>query len=398
MKNKSSFYHPELDVLRLVAFLQVFYFHVGKRYIQGNGMLLHHGLTSRYIPAFIQAGSTGVDLFFCLSSFLITALLLRECDLNGTLDIKQFWMRRILRIWPLYFSFLAVAVFILPHFDGLGESLSHGYVSAFALFCGNWACVFHGVPLSAATPLWSVPVEEQFYVLWPLLLFTFKPKRLVFLAIGGLVIASLTRLVLVLTGADSHYEVVWMNTLTRLDPIAIGALCAVAARKWPWRPTLRTRAMLGVFGLLVPALMICVMGFESIGRWILVVYPLVGVCCVCLLGAIYRDEPVRMPSFAVYLGRISYGLYVFHVLAIAIANKVPMISGQQAAIKIANAAIFVTATSVLTLAMAALSYRYLEQWFLKLKSKFSIIQSSPNYVARKDAESSMPAGSSSAAS
>jgi len=379
MKEK-SFYHPELDALRFWAFLQVFYFHVGSRFIAGNGVLSHHGWLSGVLSGLVQGGSLGVDLFFCLSSFLITSLLLRECDVAGTLDVRQFWIRRILRIWPLYFVFLAAVVFVLPHVPGLGNQLSAGYTWAFALFCGNWACVFGGLPASVAAPLWSVSVEEQFYVLWPLLLFIFTPRRLVPLAVTGWIVASLTRIILVGTHAiHSDNPVIWMNTLTRLDPIAIGAIGAVVIRKWKWNPTLRMRLILGAAGLLLPPVMVMVMGFDGAinGSGSLVFYPVTAMACACLVGAVYREDRPPVPQWAVYLGRISYGLYVFHMLAIVVANQIPSIGGAGLAPKILNALVFVAATFALTVCLAALSYRFLEQPFLRLKSKFTVIRSGP---------------------
>src|SRR5580658_4566258 len=106
---RSSFYRPELDVLRFFAFLAVFLFHFNhpaEFYVQhGIPRAIAVGATS-----FVEAGVFGVDLFFVLSAYLITELLLREKDLCGSLDVKGFYLRRILRIWPLYFFYIGVAM------------------------------------------------------------------------------------------------------------------------------------------------------------------------------------------------------------------------------------------------------------------------------------------------
>src|SRR5579871_6137530 len=103
------FYQPELDALRFFAFFGVFLFHAAPRYIEFYD---HAGaprwLGNLLISAF-GAGAFGVDLFFALSAYLITSLLLRERNATGTLDLRGFYMRRILRIWPLYFAFIAFA-------------------------------------------------------------------------------------------------------------------------------------------------------------------------------------------------------------------------------------------------------------------------------------------------
>ena len=117
-------------------------------------------------PGFVAGigatGAFGVSLFFVLSSYLITELLLREKDLIGGLDVKSFYIRRILRIWPLYFAFLALAVALRWIFPGQHVTWRAGLW--FSLLAGNWYIVFHGFPSSVIFPLWSVSIEEQFYI------------------------------------------------------------------------------------------------------------------------------------------------------------------------------------------------------------------------------------------
>ena len=376
-KGKKVFYHPELDALRFFAFLQVFYYHIGNQFFKEDSVSAYHGWKSAVVACF-KTGILGVDLFFCLSSFLITSLLLRECDLNGTFDLKRFWIRRILRIWPLYFFFLALAVFVLPHIADFAQPWRPGYVATFALFGGNWACALHGLPPFPGAILWSVSVEEQFYLLWPLLLLLFTPRRLTFLAVGGLILASLTRVVFVAAGAvPSPHPLLWTCTLTQIDSIALGALFAMVVRQWKWNPAKSARTFLAAIGLVVPIMIILLLGSDVCfnTKWSIAFFPVAAICCTCLLGAIYREDPVRMPSFLVYLGRISYGLYVYHMLAIDVANHIPAIHVQ--GLKHLNVPVFLLASCALTVGMAAVSYRYLEQPFLRLKSKFTVIRSTP---------------------
>ena len=120
---------------------------------------------ARIVAGIGATGAFGVSLFFVLSSYLITELLLREKDLMGTLDIRSFYIRRILRIWPLYFAFLALAValqWIVP-----GQHVTWRAGVWFSFLAGNWFIVFHGFPSSVIFPLWSVSIEEQFYITWP---------------------------------------------------------------------------------------------------------------------------------------------------------------------------------------------------------------------------------------
>jgi len=133
------FYKPELDILRFFAFLAVFVFHTVN---YSTGFLVQHHIplwAAKIGLSFAGAGTYGVDVFFVLSSYLITELLLREKATTGSLDVKAFYLRRILRIWPLYYLFLALAVFV-PLLNPQHE-FSLKYVIPFAALMGNWSLV-----------------------------------------------------------------------------------------------------------------------------------------------------------------------------------------------------------------------------------------------------------------
>src|SRR5829696_7632206 len=188
-------YHPELDVLRFVAFLAVFMHHALPR---DAGLYIRHGLSpaaTQWLLTAKEAGAFGLDLFFALSAYLITELLLREHETRGSFSVSAFYVRRALRIWPLYFTFLAFTVFVVPTFFP-AESFGLIYIVSFSLFVGNWVCATNGIPFSVAGPLWSISVEEQFYIGWPLLLRFFGIHRIKQLAVAMLLLALLTRIVL----------------------------------------------------------------------------------------------------------------------------------------------------------------------------------------------------------
>ena len=149
------FYRPELDGLRFFAFLAVYIQHT-----VGFGIGTHRHLPDwlgNLLGAIGYAGTFGVDLFFVLSSYLITELLLRERAARGALDVKAFYIRRMLRIWPLYFLFVFFAYAIT--FVEPSETLSWKHVLGFLLFAGNW--VYFLIPVTTiAGPLWSVSLEN----------------------------------------------------------------------------------------------------------------------------------------------------------------------------------------------------------------------------------------------
>ena len=159
-----QYYRPELDVLRFFAFFSVFCYHALPGVEVGN----HSGwerAAAIGLSAFKSAGSFGVCLFFVLSSFLITELLIRERSKTGTVHIKAFYTRRILRIWPLYFFFLFVG-FLLGHL--VPEwNLETPRLLAFLALLGNWYVAVFGWSANPIAPLWSISIEEQFYLIWP---------------------------------------------------------------------------------------------------------------------------------------------------------------------------------------------------------------------------------------
>jgi len=245
------YYRPELDVLRCFAFLMVFASHT----VPGDQSFFRQAhIPPRIADLIVSAaagGAFGVDLFFTLSSFLITTLLLRESNVCGALDVTAFYLRRVLRILPLYFGFLLAATTLARSLVP-DENLPLKYVVAFALLCGNWACVLWGYPHSVASPLWSVSIEEQFYLCWPLIMRRWV-HRLTMVAVGLVVVSFVTRLCLVLHGAI--HPQIWCNTLARLDPIACGALLAVRQnkREITVSPGIRVALLLGGCGVLTAA-------------------------------------------------------------------------------------------------------------------------------------------------
>jgi peptidoglycan/LPS O-acetylase OafA/YrhL len=331
------FYRPELDVLRFGAFLLVFLHHALPHAATDYGI---PKLPASMLAGIARAGALGVDLFFTLSAYLITDLFLRERRVRGAIDIRAFYIRRILRIWPLYYFALLILVpgmSLLP-----GEHMPWPYFASFAIFGGNWACAAWGYPPSSFALLWAVSIEEQFFLAWPWLV-RFCANRLPRIAGGLLCLATVTRIVLVIR--DVHHPGIWCNTLARLDPFAGGALLACFLDGTVPSHTPRTRAAWIGLGIAV------LVGAGALGEnegWpVLVTYPLAAIASVAIIFGILGAR-LRTGS---YLGKISYGLYVFHTAAIRVVPS-PILA------------------LPLTIAIAAVSYRYLESPFLRLKDRF----------------------------
>ena len=150
-------------------------------------VLLHHTISDhghgRVVLAIRGAGSYGVSVFFLLSAYLITELLLREKDVKGTVSLQRFYLRRILRIWPLYFGFLALSVWV-GHLVHRPETYVSIIGLAGALFLVGNLAIAHGFSLGIAGVLWSISVEEQFYLIWPFLVRIITRQRVIAVGLG----------------------------------------------------------------------------------------------------------------------------------------------------------------------------------------------------------------------
>jgi peptidoglycan/LPS O-acetylase OafA/YrhL len=363
------FYHPELDVLRFLAFLAVFFHHALPRDVAlytNNGF---PAAVAAWLVTAKEAGAYGVDLFFVLSAYLITELLLREHASHGSFSISSFYVRRALRIWPLYFTFLAITVLVVPGIlpdDRFGTL----YIVSFVLFVGNWVCAANGLPFSVASPLWSISIEEQFYLFWPPLLRLAGVNRARQLAIGLLLVALSTRILLAVL--DVTHPAVWCNTIARLDSIALGAILAVSLKGRAPQMKTGVRFLLGGVGLVILLLVAKYLGQD--GPTSVITYLATASASVMLLVAVLRNDAqfllVRPFSWLVYLGRISYGLYVFHLLGLALVAKL-IITGVGIPL---GFEIRVLLSFGLTVLLAAVSYRWLEQPFLRMKKRFSAVR------------------------
>jgi peptidoglycan/LPS O-acetylase OafA/YrhL len=293
-----------------------------------------------------------MDVFFALSSFLITTLLIQEQARTGRLHLGAFYIRRILRIWPLYFAFLLADLYLFPALFSIAP-LDPAYRAGFFLFYGNWLTAWHGYSHSCVDILWSVSVEEQFYIVWPLLLWLVGMRRLGILIGVTAAIAWVSHIVFLNRGAV--HPGLWCNTFVRFEPIAVGAALALVRPRLMF--TGRTRMGLGVLGgfVMMTASRLCptLDGISSLAA-----YPLAAIAAGLLVCAFAGGVTgsSRVLRGLIHLGRISYGLYVFHLLVLSLIKRGVPGAG---------------VSLLVTILLAEISYRFLEKPFLRLKDRFS---------------------------
>ncbi len=327
-------YFPGLNGLRFLAALLVIVSHVEE-------MKRHFGYANyRSVPAIQHLGGAAVTFFFVLSGFLITYLLLEEKRKTGTVSLTTFYLKRVLRIWPLYYLIVVLGLFVLPHVPALivprfAEAYEHAPAVLPALFLGflpNVALAAYGfTPYLVQT--WSIGVEEQFYLIWPLvLLFARRPLRAMLAAVG-VYIGVFVLVRLALTGAAYLPDALTLSLsklqslikLTRLDCMAIGGVGAYLL--FTGRRTLLALIRHPVTEGLAWVLENQVMG---------------------------------------YLGKISYGLYMYHFLVIGavLALLRNYFTGQP---RWLNDLSIYALTLLLTVAVSAVSFHAFENKLIQLR-------------------------------
>jgi peptidoglycan/LPS O-acetylase OafA/YrhL len=361
------FYQPELDGLRFYAFLGVFAYHTLPQR-PAFYRSLHLPLPSLW-AAVAKSGASGVDLFFALSAFLITSLLLRERLQTGKISLRSFYMRRILRIWPLYFAVLAVAV-ALAH-SVPGQRLPWYYLAGYLLFVGNWINVVFGHPTSVCAPLWTVSIEEQFYLLWPVLMKRLGRRGMIVAAVVTFMLVTLSQIGVALTGLSGGY--IYYGSASRSGPLALGILLALFTDRLP-DLTRGMRCLLLAAGLMGwtaasawltdqpgPVDMRAVLGrlMISVGA-LLILYS-----CLGSRSCLVRHD------WVVRLGKISYGLYMLHFIGLLLMKELlhPLWGWKLLATKTLGLAV--------TVLLAWASYRWIESPFLRLKDRFATVLSRP---------------------
>ncbi len=385
---KEDIYFKNLDGLRFLAAFAVIIGHCQSMLFKGTDKLGHEIGIRVYSPFADKLGSFGVDFFFVLSGFLISYLLMKEIEETQTVKVRHFYMRRFLRIWPLYFAvgitYILCGTTFSLFFDGWlgypplvqsqGQLLENlMYLSTFSinfqtlLQLGNQFQVGH---------FWSLAVEEQFYLLWAPVFWVFRkwllPTILLFVAIG---------LVLNLPPHDwfpSYHSFQYNFTANRFLQFGTGALFAWLLHRGfmtPQYPLSKSLSWLLQVSVLLPMLMFLVgnhyypdahkEGNEQIANTLISVGI---IACAIAQHSVFNFEFALLK----YLGKISFGIYVYHIFAVRVVEYIladcsgsPLIERNPL-----FHFLFPFWATLFSIMLSAVSYEFLEKPFLKLKSKF----------------------------
>ena len=378
----ARFYLPHLDGLRFIAFLLVFLHHLPQAPAGPVGDAM------RIVQAW---GWSGVELFFALSAFLVTALLLKEHAATGRMSIWRFYVRRALRIWPLYFFALLLGFGVLPALDwpavAWGELVDR-FLPAFVVFLGNVATAMHSYPPGyVLNLLWSVSAEEQFYLVLPLvaLVLARAPLRSWIAMLAGLSLAGLA-----LRAAALHdhwpHPAIWVLQVLRPDAFLAGILVAVLHVRGTLARLVPSRVVALVLTVAGAAAIASITPFPNLhtGSWhALWQYPMLAAGAGLLLAALAGPHaPPRLAGWLgsrpfAWLGKISFGLYVYHYLCVRSVTAALAAWPAVAPATWTGWTVHAFAALACVIAVAALSYRLLERPFLELKARYEWIRSRP---------------------
>lgn len=370
------YYRPELDVLRFLAFLIVFLVH-------RMDFLPIDPAQHYWLYNICLLGNFGVPVFFLLSAFLITELLVRESTRFGSIHVKAFYARRILRIWPLYFAVFYGLVLLGQFIPGAGAKEPASWL-AFTFFAGNWYICLHGwIPAFPVNPLWSISVEGQFYIAIPLIV-AFGNRFGLKVVSWALLAISYATVTWYAWRGFHGFSSQWTNSFVEFQFFSAGTLLSLALKGSTPRWNLITRGLAFLCGLgcwLVASVFFGVQAdtqhstvLQAPAGWAIV---LAGTLLVflSLLGTPSR----YLPPVVIYLGRISYGLYLFHEMVYFLifqTGKTQLTRVCEALHLVAwRGGVGTAATFLLTILLAHISYRFYERPFLRLKRRYTYVPS-----------------------
>ncbi len=358
MKGKLHF--KRLDSLRFIAFFLVIWQHA---FSNSFSEISKNETIQIVINALTNTGGIGVHIFFVISGFLITFIMLNEEKNNGHFNILYFYIRRILRIWPLYYLVMGLGIFILPFIFNTFKFDANIFKNLF--FLNNYG--FSGIQISNIGIAWSVAIEEQFYIFWPILFLFLNNKRT--LSFFTLMVFIGSTIFIILYPINSYF-----HTFGNLNYLMAGCFGALfyfkndeVFRKSKWMKTNNI-----FFVSLLAILMISLTPFSQLIYYFsLIGLPFIYLYLVILL--VLQSENQK-PSLISNLGKYTYGMYLYHPIIIIFVKIIFDLMGIDYQRNIITNLILAIVSLIVTIFISFVSYEYFEKHILKFKDRFSFVK------------------------
>ncbi|AKU99239.1 acyltransferase 3 [Labilithrix luteola] len=383
---------PTLDGMRGIAVLLVLMFHFAWTFPGDDGVPATTFIDkiATHVHAFLWSGWTGVDLFFVLSGYLITRGLVTPSKKPLGTRMKSFWMRRVLRIFPLYYAFIIVGTII-------GLALGTGWIPgpSYWLYMQNYTLAFDDEVLRWTAHFWSLAIEEQFYFVWPIVALMVSRKKLIptilvlvpaVVMLRGLLVfkgAQISAVADLLHDTNGIAKFVYRATFTRADGLLLGAFVAVTQREVSHPVSIAWRRLrFPIFvstAVALAGLYVLAHGLNDYDRRIMGV----GYVTLALFFAstisLCADEQIGEKTRAflswrplVACGKVSYGMYIFHwpLVVLLVPRLEKMHVGMPVATQMALDTGVILGCIAIIYVVATISFRFFETPFLKLKGRF----------------------------
>lgn len=384
MIDSNKVFFPNLEGLRFFAFFVVFVNHT-------TSSLGYYNNSRTFVFSiihFLQNGPLGVSFFFVLSGFLITYLLLKEKELSGKINIKNFYLRRVLRIWPLYFLVVAMCLIILPMFENHLPNFFPIEVSVddinkwlYLTFTGNFDYIYNGINNVLIGILWSVSVEEQFYLFWPLII-AFIPTKYLLKTFILLILGSIAFRFFY---AQGNAMLIKYHSLSSLSDLASGAVIAYLACK---QSAIEWMEKVPKYSIVIVYLLLFILIPFRTYVWKFGIYynhasSILPVIFSALFAFIIMEQNYAKNSFYKIknwkiissFGKYTYGMYCYHMIVFfAVLLLFHFMGVNINGMSKYTFAIIVFISFFSTILVSELSYHYYESIFLRLKNKFSFIK------------------------
>lgn len=372
MHSRPKVYFENLDALRFLCFVAVFLFH---SFHTTNTEISSHPVYQLFKFRIFGNGNLGVNFFFVLSGYLITYLLLQERLLRGRIDVLRFWVRRILRIWPLFFVCVLAGFYLFPYIKSwFGDQPNESaHLLSYLTFTNNFDYIKYGTDASVLSVLWSIAVEEQFYLLWPIVV-ALTPRGSHW-AIFSLILLG----TLVFRALVDDLRILEYHTLSCIGDMTIGAFGAlwvveyggtISIGRWKKNLLRVCYALVLIVFLFRKELFYNFYILRVTERMIIAGLFLIVILAECF-GPGSKAGLGRFKSIS-RLGGMTYGFYCLHFWGILVATHLTEWLGYNR--ELWQVLILDTMLAfVITLLIGYLSYRWFETPFLKLKERFSWI-------------------------
>ena len=376
---KSKLFFPNLDGLRFFCFLIVFLYHCNLTILNR----MNDGTAKEALNFIFQNGNSGVNIFFVLSGFLITMLLIREKEVQGSVHLKNFYLRRMLRIWPLFYLCVFLGFFVFPFYKYHAVMVPQENANFFyyLFFAGNFDLIRIWPQLPDALTLvvlWSVAVEEQFYLMWPIFI-KYTNKKMYPLLFAAIIVFTLIFRWFHTAHTEADYAIRYFHTFSVIGDMALGGMvawyCSYDSPLLRFLKKIKRWQIVAIYALAIAVVLYRKVLFVealplTFERLVLAV----------LFAFIIAEQNYAVNSFFKFskfkniskLGIYTYGLYCLQFIGIILVQQLGEKMGfdfktlPQALIACIIALIF-------TIAISMGSYHLYEKHFLKLKDRFAFI-------------------------